>query len=714
MVKDANNNSGSLPVTLTVNLLPLKITNGSGQTPVMPVGTVGTAYTSPVIAASGGSQMGYTLTINGQLPPGITANPISGCSGPGCNLILSGTPTQQGTFSFTANATDSLNDTAQLNLQIIINPPGSAPHISSVSPLPGATIGQSYSFTFAATGGTGTLQWSLAAAGPDSALHLSSAGVFSGTPSQPNDCQGVYGSPASFQVKVTDANNLSDSKPFCLSEFYATPTVTGISPSSVTTDGQTHTVQVQGTGFQSSSQIQIGSAPVPTTFVSSSALTFTLQPGSNGSSKFFTIGGGEFDPGSYGVRVLTSFSNPSNSSTFTITQVQGPNIQSPIAGLPTLTVGNLVASGTSNDFQAQGGTPPYTWSASGLPPGVSMNASTGGLAGTPTQAGSFNATIMVKDASNNSGSLPVTLTVNLLPLKITNGSGQTPVMPVGTVGTAYTSPVIAAAGGSQMGYTLTINGQLPPGITANPISGCSGPGCNLILSGTPTQQGTFSFTANATDSLNDTAQLNLQIIINPSNAAPPQISSTSPLPGATIGQSYSFTFVATGGTGTLQWSLASGLPDSSLQLSGAGVLSGTPSQPNDCQGIYGSPASFQVKVTDANNLSDTRSFCLSEFYATPTVTGISPSSVATDGQTHTVQVQGTGFQSSSQIQIGSAIVPTTFVSSTTLTFTLQPGSNGTSNFFTINGAEYDPGSYSIRVLTSFSSPTNSASFTITN
>jgi hypothetical protein len=394
---------------------------------------------------------------------------------------------------------------------------------------------------------------------------------------------------------------------------------------------------------------------------------------------------------------------------------QGPNIQAPNNGIPTLTVGNPIVSGINNNFQAQGGTPPYTWSATGLPPGVGIGTSSGGLTGTPTQAGSFNVILTVKDANNNTGTFTFTLTVNLLPLKITNGSGQTPVMPVGTVGVAYTSPVIAATGGSQSGYTLTITGQPPPGVTANPISGCSGPGCNLILSGTPTQQGTFSFSANATDSLNDSAQLNLQIIINPSNATPPHITSPSPLPGATIGQSYSFTFAATGGTGALQWSLVGGSPDSALQLSSAGVLSGTPSQPNDCQGVYGSPASFQVKVTDTNNVSDSKPFCVSEFYATPTVSGISPSSVTTDGQAHTIQVQGAGFQPTSQIQFGSAPIATTYIDSNTLSFTLQPGSNGSLNFFTLpGGAEVDAGSYSIRVLTPFSSSSNSSGFTISN
>jgi len=50
---------------------------------------------------------------------------------------------------------------------------------------------------------------------------------------------------------------------------------------------------------------------------------------------------------------------------------------------------------------ANGGTTPYTWSiASGLPPGLTLNSSTGAITGTPTAVGTYNFTTQVTDAGN--------------------------------------------------------------------------------------------------------------------------------------------------------------------------------------------------------------------------------------------------------------------------------------------------------------------------
>jgi hypothetical protein len=58
-----------------------------------------------------------------------------------------------------------------------------------------------------------------------------------------------------------------------------------------------------------------------------------------------------------------------------------------------------------------GGTAPYTFSASGLPGGLAINAATGAISGTPAAAGAFSATVSVRDAYGIVASGAVSLSV---------------------------------------------------------------------------------------------------------------------------------------------------------------------------------------------------------------------------------------------------------------------------------------------------------------
>jgi hypothetical protein len=62
-------------------------------------------------------------------------------------------------------------------------------------------------------------------------------------------------------------------------------------------------------------------------------------------------------------------------------------------------------------LQASGGTPPYTWSASGTLPGGIGFSSAGILSGKPTQKGNFSVTFGVKDSSAGMSDDALNLTV---------------------------------------------------------------------------------------------------------------------------------------------------------------------------------------------------------------------------------------------------------------------------------------------------------------
>ncbi|GAA2831802.1 M4 family metallopeptidase [Kitasatospora paracochleata] len=71
-----------------------------------------------------------------------------------------------------------------------------------------------------------------------------------------------------------------------------------------------------------------------------------------------------------------------------------------------------VNTAASLQIKASGGTGALTYSATGLPAGLSINASTGLISGTPTAVGTSSVTVTAKDTANKTGSTSFTWTVN--------------------------------------------------------------------------------------------------------------------------------------------------------------------------------------------------------------------------------------------------------------------------------------------------------------
>ena len=107
-------------------------------------------------------------------------------------------------------------------------------------------------------------------------------------------------------------------------------------------------------------------------------------------------------------------------------------------GNKTGTVGTAIASFT---LAASGGTAPYTWSATGLPAGVTIGSSTGTVSGTPTASGTFNVTATAAASAGGSGSTSFTFTIS-------GGTGNCSGQKLGNPGfeTGTASPWTASAG----------------------------------------------------------------------------------------------------------------------------------------------------------------------------------------------------------------------------------------------------------------------------
>src|SRR5262249_56214176 len=88
-------------------------------------------------------------------------------------------------------------------------------------------------------------------------------------------------------------------------------------------------------------------------------------------------------------------------------------------GPPSVSSGATATAVLGQDFTfplgVTGGQAPFTWSvtAGALPPGVSLNPSSGLIAGTPTVAGPSSFTATVTDSKSQKGSKA--MTINVLP-----------------------------------------------------------------------------------------------------------------------------------------------------------------------------------------------------------------------------------------------------------------------------------------------------------
>ncbi|GAA0388019.1 M4 family metallopeptidase [Streptomyces luteireticuli] len=107
---------------------------------------------------------------------------------------------------------------------------------------------------------------------------------------------------------------------------------------------------------------------------------------------------------------------------------------------------SVVNQAVSLQVKASGTTGSLTWSASGLPAGLTINSSTGLISGTPTTTGTSNVTVTVKDGSGKTASASFKWTVN------TTGGGSvfengTPV-DIPDAGPAVASPIVVTRSGN--------------------------------------------------------------------------------------------------------------------------------------------------------------------------------------------------------------------------------------------------------------------------
>ena len=132
------------------------------------------------------------------------------------------------------------------------------------------------------------------------------------------------------------------------------------------------------------------------------------------------------------------------------------------------------------------GSGPITFSVTDgeVPPGLALAPSTGVLGGTPTEAGTYTFDVTASNAFG-SDTRGYTVAVRERPVITTTA------LPAGSIGQPY-QQTVEATGTKPITFALS-GGTLPPGTSLDPNTG--------IISGTPAQTGSFTFTITASNSV---------------------------------------------------------------------------------------------------------------------------------------------------------------------------------------------------------------------
>ena len=364
--------------------------------------------------------------------------------------------------------------------------------------LPNGIVGSAYSATLNASGCSGSCLFSSKGTLPPGLSLVSTSGTISGTPTS----AGTF----PFMITATDQKSNSASQSYSIN--IAGPVLT-ISTSSPLPDGKV------GTPYSQTLGVAGGAAPY-TWSVTAGTLAGVISL--NASSG--TLSGTPTTANTFSFTVQVVDKNRASATkafALTIAPSTPPLTITTAASLP----GGTVGAAYAQPITASGGATPYTWAVTGgsLPPGLSLNASNGALAGTPTSAGTFNFTIQVKDASNATATQAFTATMASGAPKLTI---VTNALPAGTVGSGYSQTLTASGGTPPYSWAIT-SGTLPDGLGLDSASG--------FLGGTPSKAGTFAFTLRVTDKSSAVADQSLQVSIG---SAPPTPSlSFSGLPDTT-------------------------------------------------------------------------------------------------------------------------------------------------------------------------------------
>jgi len=441
-------------------------------TTALPNAQLNAAYSQPLGCSGSTGPCAWTV-VSATLPSGLTFDPAT--------AVVSGTANKVETGMLTVTAYDPASPTnsATASLTVTIDAPQFA---VSVPAAPPGQVGSPYQLLPAASGAVGSVVWSVASGSLPPGIGLDAAsGAISGTPTD-------WGtSTALIQAQDSWQPGRSSTIPVTIVVAPAQLAVSTGSLGSGTYQQYFQTVLNASGGSGATSWSVIGGVLPSGILVDASG----------------SVSGIPSSIGTFSLVVEAADSNwPTNRAQATLSLTINPPVF--VASMPPAPNGKVavwyqLAGSTSGQVGA------VAWSIVGgsLPAGVTLNASSGVLAGTPTTSGVYSATVQACDTWNSSRvvNLPVAIVVAPSSIAVT-----TTALPGATQGRLYRVGLLANGGTGVTAWSLA-SGSLPVGLTLS-VDG--------TISGTPSAAGTSTFTVRATDSAwsGNVATASLSIVVS--------------------------------------------------------------------------------------------------------------------------------------------------------------------------------------------------------
>ncbi len=582
----------------------------------VPSATVGAPYVG-FLTASGGTEP-YTWSVaSGSLPAGLSLEPETG--------VISGEPTAAESSTFTIKATDSTSPTPTSTTKSVTIV-SSAPATLAVTSegLPPGTVGQQYTTTLESTGGTRPASWSIESGNLPNGLSLEpSTGVISGTPTSSGTSTVTF--------RATDS---AEPTPQTATAKLKLSIVPETEPLSVTTtklpaatDGTFYTADLTSTG---------GTAPIEWS-VSSGALPDGLTLESSG-----VISGTPSATGTYSLTLTATDRATPSPHVANVSLSLVVNAGTPLSLLTASISSATQGSEYIANLNAEGGVPGYSWevTSGALPPGVTLESSTGAIEGTPAESGVFTFTATVSDGSTPTAQT-ASQTYSLNVAASSPSIGFAP--PEATVGEPYSYTPTVSGGVAPYSWSIS-SGELPTGLSLEPSTGA--------ITGTPTTPGSNPVTLQVTDSSQPVSQgVTASATLTVAAVPPLQIASTE-LPAAVNGVPHRALIFTTGGTAPLSFSITHGTLPAGLSLDEeTGVVSGTPS-------VEGT-SEFTLRVSDSSQPSVVRTATMAVAVGAPPALSIATTELnsGTAGSSFTQTLIATGGTTPYMWSIASGSLP---------------------------------------------------------